>query len=233
LIAAGEQETLIMTRLNEELSSYREQSAVRRPDLAAAYDRLVRRLSALDRGEIGPRIGERMLPFALPDANGHVITLDSLLQSGPAVLSFNRGHWCPYCKIDLRSLATHHDRIKRLGASVVSIMPDSARFTSDYAKDNKLPFPVLSDVDLGYSLALDLIFWVGGEIQRLYQEAGILLDTYHGNEAYFLPIVAKIIVGQDGLVKAREVNLEFRARMEPEAIIEVFEQLRTHRQLTA
>lgn len=202
---------------------------MRRPDFAAAYDRLVQRLSALDRGEIGPQVGDRMPSFVLPDTDGRVVTLDSLLRSGPAVVSFNRGHWCPYCKIDLRSLAACHDRIRQLGASVVSIMPDSARFTSDYARDNELPFPVLSDVDLGYSLSLDLMFWVGEEIQRLYQEAGVSLDTYHGNQGYFLPIAAKFIVGQDGLIKAREVNLEFRARMEPEAIIEVLKQLRAAR----
>lgn len=218
-----------MTRLNDDLSTYREQSAVRRPDFAAAYDRLVRRLSALDRGEIGPQVGGRMPPFMLPDTDGHVVTLDSLLRSGPAVVSFNRGHWCPYCKIDLRALAAYHDRMMQLGACVVSIMPDSARFTSDYARDNELPFLVLSDVDLGYSLSLDLMFWVGEEIQRLYQEAGVSLDTYHGNEGYFLPIAAKFIVGQDGLIKAREVNLEFRVRMEPEAIIEVLKQLRAAR----
>lgn len=220
---------LDMTRLNEELSTYREQSAARRPDFAGAYDRLVQRLSALDRGEIGPKIGDRMPSFVLSDTDGRLVTLDSLLQSGPAVVSFNRGHWCPYCKIDLRALAAYHDRIEQLGASVVSIMPDGARFTSDYARDNDLPFPVLSDVDLGYSLSLDLIFWVGEEIQRLYQEAGISLDSYHGNEGYFLPIAAKFVVGQDGLIKAREVNLEFRARMEPEAIVDILEQLRTGR----
>jgi hypothetical protein len=40
-------------------------------------------------------------------------------------------------------------------------MPDNARFTADYASANALPFPILSDTDLGYSLMLGLIFWVG------------------------------------------------------------------------
>ena len=82
-----------------------------------------------------------------------------------------------------------------------------------------MPFPVLSDIDLGYSLSLDLIFWVGDQIGELYRQAGVELEKYHGNHAYFLPMASKFIVGRDGLVKARQVNIEFRERMEPEAII--------------
>ena len=39
-------------------------------------------------------------------------------------------------------------------------------------------------------------------------------------------MAAKFIVGQDGLVKARQVNLEFRERMEPEVIVAALERLR-------
>ncbi|WP_068028241.1 hypothetical protein [Rhodoplanes sp. Z2-YC6860] len=69
-------------------------------------------------------------------------------------------------------------------------MPDTAQFTSGYAAQNDLPFPVLSDIDLGYSLALGLIFWVGAEVQQLYEDAGVELETYIDNGGYFLPMAA-------------------------------------------
>jgi peroxiredoxin len=208
------------------LLAYRQQSRRRRPDFAQAYDDLVGRLSSLDRGEVGPRVGESMPLFNLTDETGRLVSLASMLQSGPMVISVNRGHWCPYCKMELRSLAAIHNDIKQLGASVVSIMPDTGRFTGEYVANNELPFPVLSDMDLGYSLSLGLIFWVGAEIIRLYQEVGIELEKYHGNQSYFLPMAAKFIVGRDGLVKARQVNIEFRERMEPEAIVSALQDLR-------
>jgi peroxiredoxin len=212
--------------LNAQLSAYREQSGRARPDFARAYDRLVERLAKLDRGEVGPQVGEPMPPFDLSDETGHLISLGAMLRSGPAVISINRGHWCPYCRMELRALAAAQDRIQRLGARVVSIMPDTAQYTSGYAVQNDLPFPVLSDMDLGYSLSLGLIFWVGAEVQQLYQDAGVELEKYQGNQGYFLPMAAKFVVGQDGLVKARQVNVEFRERMEPEAIIAALEALR-------
>lgn len=211
--------------LGARLSAYRKESGQRRPDFAKAYDKLVERLKIIDRGEVGPRLGESMPRFNLPDENGQLISLPSLLQSGPVVISINRGHWCPYCKRDLRALADIHDEIKRLGAQAISIMPDSAQFTDGYVARNSLPFPVLSDIDLGYSLSLGLIFWVGGEIETLYKEAGVQLEKYHGNQAYFLPMAAKFIVGRDGLVKTRQVDTEFRERMEPEVIMAALREL--------
>jgi len=223
---ADQQTQMQDTSLNSKLSTYRRESEVRRPEFAKAYDELVERLNVLDQGQVGPRLGELMPRFDLPDESGHLISLSSLLQTGPVVISINRGHWCPYCMHELRSLAAINNEIERLGARVVSIMPDSARFTDACITNNDLPFPVLSDIDLGYSLSLGLIFWVGAEIQKLYQEVGVELEKYHGNQAYFVPMAAKFVVGCDGLVKARQVNIEFRERMEPEAIITTLKNLR-------
>ena len=214
------------TSLSAKLSAYRRESGNRLPAFAKAYDELVQRLHVLDQGQVGPKLGEPMPHFCLPDDNGHLISLSSLLKSRPAVISINRGHWCPYCKFDLQSLASINDQIQQLGARAISVMPDSARFTAPYVETNKLPFPVLSDIDLGYSLSLGLIFWVGAEIQKLYTQAGVDLEKYHGNQACFLPVAAKFIVGRDGLVKARQVNVEFRERMEPAAIIAALQGLR-------
>jgi peroxiredoxin len=215
--------------LGARLAAYRDSTLRIRPDIAKAYDDLVDRLDLLDGGAIGPQVGERLPGFSLPDESGRLVSLAALLQSGPAVVSFNRGHWCPYCKLELRSLAGIHDEVRALGARLVSIMPDTATYTDDYARQNRLPFPILSDMDLGYSLSLGLVFWVGPEIQRLYSELGVELERYQGNGGHFLPMGAKFIVGQDGLVKARQVNIEFRERMEPQAVLAVLRDLQGSR----
>jgi len=213
--------------LNSRLLAYRDKSRELRPEIAKAYDDLVQRLGQLDAGVVGPPRGAPMPPFVLPDESGKLVSLASLLRDGPAVISFNRGHWCPYCKLELRDLAAAHSRISALGARVVSIMPDRAQYTADYVRTGNLPFPVLSDIDLGYSMSLGLVFWVGDEVERLYKSVGIDLDRYQGNGGFFLPMAAKFIVGQDGLIRERQVNLEFRQRMEPAALISVLEALAT------
>ena len=211
--------------LNARLARYRDDSRLLRPDFARAYDRLVEHLASLERGEVGPQIGERMPEFHLPDQNGKLISLASLLQSGPAVISINRGHWCPYCKLEIRALAAACDDIARLGGRIVSIMPDRAQFTDSYIASNAVPFPVLSDIDLGYALSLGLVFWVGDEVLQLYREVGLDLEKFQGNPANFLPLAAKFVVGQDGIVKAKYVDVEFRKRMEPTDLLTVLRDL--------
>src|SRR5262249_41000493 len=105
--------------LDSRLSAYRSASTRLRPDFAKAYDELVERLNSLDRGEVGPRLGEPMPEFRLPDEQGRLVSLSSLLADGPVVVSINRGHWCPYCKLELRSLSAIHDEIASLGARIV------------------------------------------------------------------------------------------------------------------
>ena len=40
--------------------------------------------------------------FILPGVDGRSVRLYTELERGPVVLVFNRGGWCPYCKIHLR-----------------------------------------------------------------------------------------------------------------------------------
>ena len=104
-------------------------------------------------------------------------------------------------------------------------MPETAQYTKRAIVENDFPFPILTDIDLGYALSLGLVFWVGTDVKKLYGELGLDLAVFQGNRSYFLPIAAKFVIGRDGRVKAREININFRERMEPSDIIAVLERL--------
>jgi len=95
---------------------------------------------------------------------------------------------------------------------VVAIMPELQQFTAQFRADAGAPFPVLTDLDNGYALSLNLAIWLGSEIQQLLSYLD--LSDFHGNDGWVLPIPATFVVGRDGLVKARFVDPEFRKRME-------------------
>jgi len=211
--------------LKERLAAYRSHSGRLRPEIAATYQKLVDHLEALVSGAVAPAVGEAMPDFLLPDQHGQLVSLGGLLESGPVVISMNRGHWCPYCKLDLRALAQIEPDIHRLGAQLVSIMPETAQYTKQAIAENDFPYSILTDVDLGYALALGLVFWVGADVKKLYLDLGLDLAVFQGNRSYFLPIAAKFVVGRDGKVKAREININFRERMEPSEIIASLEKL--------
>jgi peroxiredoxin len=143
-----------------------------------------------------------------------LVDLEQLLAQGPVVISFNRGHWCPFCKIELAALAEAHRDFAELGAQVASIMPERQQFTSAVEARLGGRVRILTDVDNGYALLLGLTMWVGEPVRALMAERDLRLDAYQGNDAWFLPLPATFVIGRDGRVKARFVDPNFRNRME-------------------
>ena len=83
------------------------------PGYQEAVDRMVNRLKAYDAGRAAPKPGEPMPPFAMPNEQGHIVTLDDLLSEGSLAMTFHRGHWCPYCRINTKAFAEAQERISR------------------------------------------------------------------------------------------------------------------------
>jgi peroxiredoxin len=181
---------------------------------AEAYDELVGRLYSGGVGTTAPEVGETMPDFILPARSGNLVALADLTTDGPVVVSFNRGHWCPFCKIELKALAETHQEIVASGAQVVTIMPDRQQFAANIEALTGDSIRILTDIDNGYALSLGLAIWVGERVKALMKGRGFHLDTYHGSDGWYLPVPATFVVDRAGRVRARFVDPEFRRRME-------------------
>ena len=198
--------------LGERLQAYAAAGRDVFPAYSEAVDRLVARVQESGGGENAPRPGEPMPPFMLPDETGQLVTLPSLISKGPVIVMFYRGHWCPYCRLNVNAVIQAKDEITALGGQIVAIMPETQKYAERFKSDSGAPFPVLTDLDNGYALSLNLAIWLGAEIQQLLSYLD--LSDFHGNDSWMLPIPATFVVGRDGLVKARFVDPDFRRRME-------------------
>jgi len=198
--------------LDEQLRAYADAARKRRPEFADAIDRLVERLRQNGAGENAPQPGEPMPPFILPDETGRMVSLDELTADGPVAVTFHRGHWCPYCRININALAHAHRQVSADGGQIVAIMPDRQQFSSELKTKGGLPFPILTDMDNGYALSLNLAIWLGDEMQTMMTGRQDLPE-YQGNDAWMLPIPATFVVGQGGRIKARFVDPDYRKRM--------------------
>ena len=189
------------------------------PIFQSSVDDLVTRLRAHDVGDNSPKPGEKMPNFVLPNDKGQLVGLDQLLQQGPVAVTFHRGHWCPYCRINTRALAEAHEQIAAQGGQVAAIMPDRQHFTAELKAQSDAPFPILTDIDNGYAMSLNLAFWVGEEMQKLMCQAGWDVAPSQGSDTWLLPIPATFVVGTDGEVKARFVDPDYRKRMTIEDLL--------------
>ena len=209
--------------LDEQLRAFAEAARQRRPDFAEAVDRLIERLRRYGAGDAAPQAGEPIPPFVLPDDTGHMVNLDQLLTKGPVAVTFHRGHWCPYCRININALAQAHKDIAAEGGQIVAIMPDRQKFVAEFRSQSNVPFPILTDMDNGYALSLNLTIWVGAEMQKM-MEGRQDLPTFQGNSSWMLPIPATFVVGRDGYIKARFMDPDYR---KPMAIADMLAALRS------
>jgi peroxiredoxin len=198
--------------LQEQLRTFAAAVRRERPEFSAAVDRLVERLRQYGAGEAAPRIGDPMPPFVLPDETGRMVSLEELLDQAPVAVTFHRGHWCPYCRININALAQAHGQLSANQGQIVAIMPDRQKFVADLKLQSNVPFPILTDMDNGYALSLNLTIWVGAEIQKM-MEGRLDLPVFQGNSSWMLPIPATFVVGRDALIRARFIDPDYRNRM--------------------
>ena len=198
--------------LKEQLQSFAENTRQERPEFAAAVDRLIDRLRRAGAGDSAPKPGEPMPGFVLPDENGDRVSLDDLLDEGAVAITFHRGHWCPYCRININALAQAQKELAKGEGQIIGIMPDLQKLVAELKKQSNVPFTILSDMDNGYALSLNLTIWVGAELQRMLQDR-VNIPAFQGNSSWMLPIPATFVVGRDGLIRARFIDPDYRKRM--------------------
>jgi len=195
--------------MSQALGAYASELERLNPAVAMAYETLVERLRDADVGSHAPGIGDILPEFALPDHDGQLRRLSDFAAKGPMVVSINRGHWCPFCRIELDSLAKAQAQLEQHGARAVSIMPDRQTFTK-IARQRGVPFPILSDIDGAYALELGLCFYIGDELVRLFRRSGHQMPIFQGNDSWFLPIPATYVIDRDRRIVARMVDPDFR-----------------------
>ena len=221
--AAFERCSTMDASLRERLEAYSDAVRDLVPAYAKAVDELVARLRGSGAGDSAPQIGSAMPGFMLPDETGRLIALEDLLRQGPAAITFHRGHWCPWCRISLAALSRAQGDIARIGAQVAAIVPETQEYAAEFKTRVDTPFQILTDIDNGYALSINLAIWVGSELQELLSSYGHSLPDYQANDGWMLPIPATFVVGRDGHVKARFIDPDFRKRASIEQLIGALE----------
>ena len=110
-------------------------------------------------------------------------------------------------------------------------MPDREQFAASFKSDAALHYPVLTDIDNGYALSLNLAIWVGAELERLMTAGGRDLPRYQGNDAWFLPIPATFVLASDGTVRTRFIDPDYRRRMTVEDLLAALKSARNQERI--
>jgi peroxiredoxin len=205
--------------LAERLAAFADEVQQLAPDFAGVVERMVARLKAAGAGLNAPAVGEEMPPFVLPDQDGRLVSLQSMLEQGSIVIAFHRGHWCPYCQINADALAKIQPEVAAAGGRIVAITPEVGKYNQQLKNDVRAIFPILSDLDCGYALELQLAIKINDEKRMAMIDAGWDISPYQDNSDWILPIPATFVVGQDGLIIGRFVDPDYRKRMDIDQLV--------------
>ncbi|HBG06720.1 MAG: alkyl hydroperoxide reductase [Geobacteraceae bacterium GWC2_58_44] len=190
------------------------------PDKAELLQRVSLELSLSGITERVAKAGDQAPDFTLPNAVGVPKTLSASLESGPAVVTFYRGIWCPYCSLQLKAYQKILPEILRLGASLMAISPQSPDKSQATLLKNFLQYEVLSDLGNVVARNYGLVYQVPEWVRSLYISFGTDLPAFNGDDSWELPIAGTFVVAKNRRIVLAYADTDARNRLEPKAILE-------------
>lgn len=219
-----------MTTLQERLDAFKADFEAGKPpynvppSVIATMHRATDELIASGLALKAKKAGDIAPAFTLNDQDGNPVSSADLLARGPLVLTFYRGVWCPYCNMDLQAIEAALPEINARGASVVSVSPQTQPNSRKSARQNKLTFPILSDVNGEVAAAFGLRFKLPDYLVELYKSLKNDLTAFNANPSWTLPMPARYVIRPDGVIVYAEVNPDYTRRPDPSELLPVLDQ---------
>jgi peroxiredoxin len=166
------------------------------------------------------KVGDVLEPFTLDDATGTPVGLGQIVESGPAVIVFYRGGWCPYCNLALRTY--QQELLPQLGAldaRLVAISPQSPDESLSTVEKAALGFTVLSDPGSRLADRIGIAFEQAGDVLAAQRKLGLDLTKVNAEGAVRLPRPTVLVVDQDRTVRFVDVQPDYTARTEVADIV--------------
>jgi peroxiredoxin len=183
------------------------------------------KLAASDVAANATSTGDKAPDFTLPNATGAPVSLQDSLKSGPVVLNFYRGGWCPFCSLELQALQAILPDIKAAGATLIGVSPETPDTSLSTVEKQQLEFEVLSDQGNRVARDYGLLFTVYEEMRPLYREWNMDVPASNGDDSWALPVPATYVIDTHGVVRAAHVDKDYTKRMEPAAILSALKAL--------
>ncbi|BDF94129.1 peroxiredoxin [Pseudoalteromonas sp. KAN5] len=165
------------------------------------------------------KVGDAVADFSLTNQHGGTTRFADLLASGPVVISFYRGGWCPYCNLELKALNALLPDFKALGAKLVAISPQLPDASLTTAQKNALEYDVLSDVGNQVAEQFGLVFTLDERLKPIYAQFGLDIAQANGDDSFQLPLPATYVVDQHGIITYAFADEDYTLRAEPSDVL--------------
>jgi peroxiredoxin len=166
------------------------------------------------------KVGDTLGSFTLRNAVGKPVRLEDLVATGPAVVVFYRGGWCPYCNLALRTY--QRELLPRLAAwhaNLAAISPQTPDQSLSTAEKAGLDFEVLSDPGSRLARRIGIAFEQAEEVLAAQHKLGLDLAEVNEEGSTQLPMPTVLIVDSDHAVRFVDVQPDYTTRTEVADIV--------------
>ena len=123
--------------------------------------------------------------------------------------------------MELEALQEISSEVSALGARIVAITPELERYTRNLRKKLNLTFDILTDRHLTVAEQFRLVFVLPDSLIALYKSNGVTLDRFHDESEYRLPMPARYVIDQAGVIRGADVNADYTIRPEAAETLQI------------
>jgi peroxiredoxin len=96
-----------------------------------------------------------------------------------------------------------------------------ARTPRETEEPKTMPFEMLRDFGNRVAEAYGLVFTLPEELQAIYLKLGIDLARGNGDGTWRLPVPARFVIDQEGIIRAVDADPDYTRRPEPAPTVEI------------
>jgi peroxiredoxin len=107
-------------------------------------------------------------------------------------------------------------KITDLGATLVAISPQLPSHNRELIRSRGLGFEILSDAGNDVAARFGLRFTLPDYLREVYASFPLDIAAYNGDASWTLPMPARFIVDQGGIIRDAQSDPDYTTRPEPE-----------------
>lgn len=108
-----------------------------------------------------------------------------------------------------------YSEIKGLGANMVAISPQQEKYSKQIKSKHDLEFDILSDEQNITAEEFGLKFGFPDYLIEVYKGFGADFERFNGDDSWTLPMPARFVIDQGGIIAAAEFDPDYTHRPEP------------------
>jgi peroxiredoxin len=110
--------------------------------------------------------------------------------------------------------------LKELGATICAITPQLPEASRSLIDKHKIGFDLLSDHSNQCAEQLGIRFKLPDDLKQVYLSFGNDLAVRNSEDSWTLPMPGRFVIDTKGVVRAVDVDPDYRYRPEPEKTVE-------------